>query len=425
MVQLLRKILVPVWWDEYEPSFLKWDMIAGFTIGVMLIPQGMAYAMLAGMPPIYGLYASAIPTLIYVWLGSSRRLAVGPAAITCIILGSAAAGLAEPQTPEYINIIALTSILTGLVYITLLLLRLAKLVDLLQDPVNKGFAASGGLIIFFNQLKYLFGLDIKRSSNILEILERLVAEISNANWITFAIGVVGIILLYKVPKWKKTFPIALIVIIASVLLVWGLGLEQSGVAIIGTVPQGLPNLVQIEWDWNLILKLLPNAIMICLVGFTVSISIAKIVAQKNGLNDVRPRRELMVLGLANIISGMFGSIVVNGSMSRTMVNDQVGAKSGLSLLVSSILIFLTLLFLTPVFYYLPTAILASVIIVAISRLIKVQDAIDFYKSSKWDFATYCVTFIAVLTISIEMGIIIGVVFYQIIKFFKNRNESPA
>jgi SulP family sulfate permease len=431
MKYIFNKYIVPVWWREYRKEFIKGDISAGFTIGVMLIPQGMAYAMLAGMPPIYGLYAAVFPPMIYAWLGSSRRLAVGPAAITCILVTSAIAPLAVIESPEYVAYAALLSVLTGLVYIIFLLLRLSKFANLLTAPINKGFAAAGGIIIFVNQLKYLFDVDINRGQNVAVLLKELISKNEDINWVTFAIGMVGIAFLYFVPKWKKTFPIALIVIMLSILAVWGMRLDLQDVSIMGAVPEGLPELVDIpeEWDleflWNAILLLLPKAVIIFLVGFATSISVAKIVAERNGLNDVRPRRDLFAIGLANIVSGIFGSVVVNGSLSRTMVNDQAGARSGLSLVLSAILVLLTLLFLTPLFFYLPKAILASVIMVAISKLINPMDAVGFYRSSMKEFLTYLVTFLGVLLISIEWGIVLGLVFSLVLKLFKDKSDDKA
>ncbi|MGK0388342.1 MAG: SulP family sulfate permease [Maribacter sp.] len=431
MKYIFNKYIVPVWWRGYRREFIKGDISAGFTIGVMLIPQGMAYAMLAGMPPIYGLYAAVFPPIVYAWLGSSRRLAVGPAAITCILVTSAIAPLAAIESPEYVAYAALLSVLTGLVYIIFLLLRLSKFANLLTAPINKGFAAAGGIIIFVNQLKYLFDVDINRGQNVAVLLKELLSKNEDINWVTFAIGMIGIAFLYFVPKWKKTFPIALIVIMFSILAVWGMRLDLQEVSIMGAVPEGLPELVDIpeEWDleflWNAILLLLPKAVIIFLVGFATSISVAKIVAERNGLNDVRPRRDLFAIGLANIVSGMFGSVVVNGSLSRTMVNDQAGARSGLSLVLSAILVLLTLLFLTPLFFYLPKAILASVIMVAISKLINPMDAIGFYKSSIKEFLTYLVTFLGVLLISIEWGIVLGLVFSLVLKLFKDKSDDKV
>lgn len=426
MKYIFNKYIVPVWWRGYRREFIKGDLSAGFTIGVMLIPQGMAYAMLAGMPPIYGLYAAVFPPMIYAWLGSSRRLAVGPAAITCILVTSAVAPLAVVESPEYIGYVALLSILTGLVYITFMLLRLSKLANLLTAPITKGFAAAGGIIIFVNQLKYLFDVDINRGQNIGVLLKELISKNEDINWVTFAIGMIGIAFLYFIPKWKKTFPIALIVIILSVVAVWGMRLDLQGVSIMGAVPEGLPKLVMPLFEWDIVLALLPKAVIIFLVGFTVSISVAKIVAERNGRNDVRPRRDLFAIGLCNIASGMFGSVVVNGSLSRTMVNDQAGGRSGISIAVSALMVLLTLLFLTPLFFYLPKAILASVIMVAISKLINPMDAVGFYKSSIKEFLTYLVTFLGVLLISIEWGIVLGLAFSLILKFlFKDKSDDKV
>lgn len=432
MKYIFNKYIVPVWWREYRKEFIKGDLSAGFTIGVMLIPQGMAYAMLAGMPPIYGLYAAVFPAIVYAWLGSSRRLAVGPAAITCILVTSAVSPFAAIESPEYIAHAALLSVLTGLVYVLFLLLRLNKLTRFLTAPINKGFAAAGGIIIFTNQLKYLFDVDINRGQNVAVLLKELISKNDDINWVTFTIGMIGIAFLYFVPKWKKTFPIALIVIMLGILAVWGMRLDLQGVSIIGSVPEGLPKLVKIppellntESLWNATLSLLPKAVIIFFVGFATSISVARIIAERNGLDDVRPRRDLVAIGLANIASGLFGSVVVNGSLSRTMVNDQAGAKSGISLTLSAILVLLTLLFLTPLFFYLPKAILASVIMVAISKLINPMDAIGFYKSSMKEFLTYLVTFLGVLLISIEWGIVLGLLFSLALKLFKDKSDDKV
>lgn len=418
-----KRYFVPVWWHRYERSFLRGDISAGFTIGVMLIPQGMAYALLAGMPPIYGLYASVIPALCYAYFGSSRRLAVGPAAMTCILVASAVGGFAEPETAEYISYVATLSILTGIVYLIFMVLQLGKLAGYLTDPITKGFAAAGAIIIFTNQLKYLFDLNMDRGQNVAVILKQFVSQNDNINWVTFSISITGMIILHFVGKWRKSFPTALVVIFLSILVVWAFRLDQYGVSIMKEVPQGFPSLTAVNTNLDTIIKLFPNAIILAVVGFTMSISVAKIVAERNGIKDVRPRRELFAFGMANIASGIFGTMPVNGSLSRTMVNDQAGARSGISLALSALLVTLTLLFLTPLFYYLPTAILASVIIVAIVKLISPKDAISFYKTSKKDFATYMVTFLSVLLISIEAGIVIGLVFSLVIKLFNKKSEE--
>lgn len=421
-----KKYFVPVWWHRYEKSFLRGDISAGFTIGVMLIPQGMAYALLAGMPPIYGLYASVIPALCYAYFGSSRRLAVGPAAMTCILVASAISGLAEVETEEYISYVATLSILTGIVYLIFMVLQLGKLAaSYLTDPITKGFAAAGAIIIFTNQLKYLFDLNMDRGQNVAIILKQLVNQNENINWVTFAISIIGMAILYFAGKWSKSFPTALVVIFLSILAVWGLDLNQYGVSIMKEVPKGFPSLTAVNTDLDTIIQLFPNAIILAVVGFTMSISVAKIVAERNGIKDVRPRRELFAFGMANIASGMFGTMPVNGSLSRTMVNDQAGARSGISLALSALLVTLTLLFLTPLFYYLPTAILASVIIVAVVKLITPKDAINFYKTSKKDFATYMVTFLSVLLISIEAGIVVGLVFSLVLKLFNKKSDEKS
>lgn len=419
----IRKYILPDWWNEYNKTLGRGDTLAGLTVGIMLIPQGMAYSDLAGLSPIFGLYASLLPVMVYGIWGSNQKLAVGPAALTAILVASSVSSLAETGTQEYVSLVALLSFLVGICYWILLVLRLEKLVKYLTIPVTKGFAAAGGFMVFVSQLKYILGVDFSKKENIFATIFETIKQIPQLNIATFIISTLALFLLIQVPKWKRNIPIAFLVILMSIITVYFFQLDKQGVAIIKDVPSGLP-----QWSfphsisWTTIFSLLPDALILTLFGFAINMSVAKIFAEEDKNYTYSPRKELIVMGLSNLASGWSGSFPVNGALSRTMVNDQAGAKTGVALIVSAGIILLTLLFLTPLFYYLPKAILATIIMVAVLRLMRWRDVVGLYHQSKWDLLTYLVTFAGVLVVGIKWGIMVGIGFSLLLKIF-NKNEK--
>ena len=234
----------------YLKENLKGDITAGITVGVMLVPQGMAYAMLAGLPPIIGLYASVIPVLIYALLGTSNQLAVGPVAIVSLMTAAGVGALANGSVEVYIAYAVLLSLMVGGMQLFMGLGRFGFLVNFLSHPVISGFTSAAALIIGFSQLKHLLGVDISRSHHIHEILYNAWLQISDVHMITFVIGITSVAILLSVKKIKPMFPGALLVVVLSTLLVWAMGLDQSGVKIVGDVPAGLPSFAFPSWDWN-------------------------------------------------------------------------------------------------------------------------------------------------------------------------------
>ena len=396
------------WISSYNRDWFKGDLAAGLTVGVMLIPQGMAYAMLAGLPPIYGLYASILPLIIYAFLGTSRQLAVGPVAMVALLIAAGVGGLADPGTAEYIELAIVLALLVGLIQFFMGIFRLGFLVNFLSHPVISGFTSAAALVIGFSQLKHLLGVPLARSNYIHEIIAEAFTHVDQTNLYTFGIGILAIFIILMIRKWKLKIPGPLVAVIFGVLAVWLLGLDGEGVKIVGEVPEGLPALSIPNFHLAQIKSLLPIALAISFIGFMESIAVGKAIQVKHNNYKIVPNQELIALGLANIGGSLLQAFPVTGGFSRTAVNDQAGAKTGMAAIISAALIVLTLLFLTPLFYYLPQAILASVIMVAVFGLIDYKEAIRLWKYHRSDFWMLAVTFIGTLTLGIEEGVLIGV-----------------
>jgi SulP family sulfate permease len=396
------------WLPNYKASNLQGDLSAGLTVGVMLIPQGMAYAMIAGLPPIYGLYASTIPLVIYAILGTSRQLAVGPVAMVSLLTAAGIGALADGGTETYIMLAVALALFVGVIQFLLGAFRLGFLVNFLSHPVISGFTSAAALIIGLSQLKHLLGVNIPRSHHVHEILMNAIAQFGDVNWFTLGVGIGGILLIKGVKKINKAIPGPLLAVLFGITVVYSLGLVEQGVKIVGTVPEGLPSFVIPKFSAEDFSALLPIALTIALVSFMESIAVAKAIQAKHKNYKVSPNQELIGLGAANIFGSLFQSYPTTGGFSRTAVNDQAGAKTGLAAIISAALIALTLLFLTPLFYYLPKAILASVIMVAVFGLIDLKEVKHLWKTDRADFWMLVATFVGTLSLGIEQGILIGV-----------------
>ena len=410
---------------NYNRDWFKGDLIAGLTVGIMLIPQGMAYAMIAGLPPIYGLYASTVPLLLYSIFGTSQQLAVGPVAMVSLLTATGVGVLAQGNAELYISLAVLLALIVGLIQLLLGLLKLGFLVNFLSHPVISGFTSAAALIIGISQLKHLLGIELGRSHLVHEIILEAVSKINEVHWTTFAIGMIGIISIIAIKKINNKIPGLLLVVAAAIVVVWIFNLQNQGVIILGAVPGGLPEFSIPDLNWKNIDALLPTALAIALVSFMESIAVAKAVQAKHREYKVRPNQELVALGLANIGGSAFQSYPVTGGFSRTAVNEQAGAKTVVSTIVSALLIVLTLLFLTPLFYYLPNAILASVIMVAVFGLIDIEEVRFLWKANKTDFWMLVITFFATLTLGIELGIGIGVAFSLGMIIYKSTKPHAA
>lgn len=402
------------WLSKYSRKDLRGDLSGGLTVGVMLIPQGMAYAMLAGLPPIYGLYASTIPIILYALLGTSRQLAVGPVAMASLLVASGLAPIvnAENDPETYLKFAILLALFVGIFRLILGLMRLGFLVNFLSRPIISGYTSAAALIIGLSQLKHLLGIKIPDSNYIHEVLYEAFLQISKINLITIFIGLSGIGLMLGLrrinKKYKLSLPGPLVVVVLASLSVVLLGLDSYDVAIVGAVPKGLPTPSLPTFDLSTLQQLLPTAITIGLIGFMESIAVAKAIQAKRKTYKINANQELIALGIANIGGALFQSFPVNGGFSRSAVNDQAGARTPMSGIISAVLILLTLLFFTPLFYYLPKAVLASVIMVAVFGLIDFKEVTRLWKADRRDFWMLLITFFATLIIGVVDGIVIGV-----------------
>ncbi len=397
------------WIKNYRKSWFRGDLSAGLTVGVMLIPQGMAYAMIAGLPPIYGLYAATIPLIIYAFFGTSRQLAVGPVAMVSLLTATGVSALAETGSESFIALAISLAFLVGILQFTLGVFRMGFLVNFLSHPVISGFTSAAALIIGFSQLKHLLGIDIPRTHHIHEIVWQALEKSADINPATLAIGIGGIALILILRRINRAIPAPLLAVFFGILLVSLLGLDETyGVKIVGNIPKGLPQFSMPVPEMSQIRVLIPMALTIALVGFMESIAVAKALQAKHKDYKIDANQELIGLGLANIGSSFFSSYPVAGGFGRSAVNDQAGAKTGLAAIISSLVVMLTLLFFTPYFYHLPKAILASIIMVAVSGLIDIKEARHLWRSDRRDFYMLLATFLATLSLGIEQGIGIGV-----------------
>jgi len=393
--------------QNYNQEAFKGDLTAGVTVAIMLIPQGMAYALLAGMPPVYGLYASIIPVLLYAILGSSRQLAVGPVAMVSLLIVAGVGELADAGSDRFIHLAIMTALGVGTVQFLMGLFRMGFLVNFLSHPVLSGFTSAAALIIGASQISNLLGLDLERSKQVHDILIGAFQNIGNINMVTAAIGIGSVASIMLLKKWKKTFPSALFVVVAGTLVTAFFGLNNAGVSIVGNVPEGLPSFQMPGLSLNDFRSLLPIILVISLVSYMESIAVAKAIANKRGYK-VDANQELIALGGANLGGAFFQAFPTTGGFSRTAVNDQSGAKTTLASVITAVLIGITVLFLTPLFYYLPSAVLAAIIMVAVAGLFDAEEMMHLWKTDKKDLAMLSVTFLATLFLGIEEGIGIGV-----------------
>lgn len=409
---------------SYDNKDFKGDLNAGITVGIMLIPQGMAYAILAGMPPVYGLYASIVPLLIYAMFGTSRQLAVGPVAMVSLLVIAGVGEIADVGSDRFIQLAILTALGVGLVQFLMGVFRMGFLVNFLSHPVLSGFTSAAALIIGASQIKNLLGVSLPRTNYVHEILVGLAGKFSQVDLMTTVIGIGSIVAIVLIRKWKKTFPSALIVVTLGTLVTFAFGLSEMGVSIVGEVPEGLPSFTTGFVSLPDLQLLVPIILVISLVSYMESIAVAKAIANKHGYK-VDANQELVGLGLANIGGSFFQSFPTTGGFSRTAVNDQSGANTTLAAGISAGIIALTVLFLTPLFYYLPNAVLAAIIMVAVAGLFDYGEILHLWKTDKKDLVMLAVTFFATLALGIEEGIGIGVLISLALVIYSSSKPHSA
>ncbi|WP_121660714.1 SulP family inorganic anion transporter [Metabacillus litoralis] len=395
--------------QPYNKNLLMKDLIAGLTLFVMLVPQGMAYAMLAGLPPVMGLYASTIPLIIYAVLASSRHLSVGPTAITSLLVFSGISSIGEPGSQDYITLVILLALMVGTIQCLLGVLRMGFIVKFISPSVLGGYTSAAAIIIGLSQLKHLIGIDLGTYFQAHHLLIGISREIANLHWMTVLLGISSIIFLIIFKKINSHFPAALVLILLSSLSVYIFSLHEKGVQIVGTVPNGFPTLVLPTISLESVKQLIIPAIIIALLGFMESLAIGKTIADKEKYK-LNPNRELKALGLANMLGSLFQIFPVNGSFSRSAVNHQSGGVTQLVSIFTSLFMIITLMLFTSYFYYLPSAVLAAIIIVAVYKLIDIEQAKFLFNVRSIDGWSWIVTFFVTLFVGIQWGILVGAIF---------------
>lgn len=382
--------------------------MAGLTVGIVLVPQGMAYAMIAGLPPIHGLYAALFPVLAYAFLGTSRKIAVGPVAMDSLLVAVGLGALTITGVENYIKMVVVLALMVGAIQFLLGLLRMGFLVNFLSKPVISGFTSAAAIIIILSQLKHLLGISVAGSNKVNLVVLHLLEGIQATNGFDLSIGLLGIVLLLIFKKWNNNIPGILIIVVMGISGVFFFQLETLGIQLVGNVPRGLPDIVIPTLNWADIQRLWPIALALALVGYLEAISIGKALEDKSGEETIKPNQELIALGASNMIGSFFQGYPVTASFSRSAINHDSGAKTNLAGMFSVLLVVLTLLFLTPLFQYLPNAILASIIMVSVFGLIDVTYTKTLWTNSKDEFVVLLITFFITLFIGITQGILIGV-----------------
>lgn len=384
------------------------DLIAGLTVASILIPQGMAYASLAGVAPIYGLYAGLVPMIIYAIFGTSRQLSIGPVAISALLVLSGVSALAEPGTSEYLGLVITAGFYIGLAQIALSFLRLGFLVNFISKPVITGFTSAAAIIILGSQLKDALGISMPRMDTVLGSFSYTATHIGEINVIAFVICVISFLSMLFLKKWKKALPGALIVIIIGTLICYFAGWESNGVDVVGNVPSGLPSFTLPIFNLEVIRSLIPVILTITVMSIVESISIARVLESQHKNYSINPNQEFFAIGMSKAVSAFFQSIPTSSSFTRSAINSEAGAKTTISSIICALVIVIALLFLTPLLYFIPKAILAAIILLAVFKLFDIKGAVQLYRTHKKDFAMMLATFVATLILGIEEGVLIGV-----------------
>ena len=440
MIKTLRRYL-PIldWGRSYDRGALSNDLVAAVVVTIMLIPQSLAYALLAGLPPEAGIYASILPIMLYAIFGSSRTLAVGPVAVVSLLTASAIGQVAEQGTAGYAVAALTLAFLSGAFLLLMGVLRLGFMANFLSHPVIAGFITASGILIATSQIKHLLGIDAQ-GHTLPAMLGELWANLGDTNAITLGIGLVATVFLFWVRKhlnpalrrlglppfaadiMTKAGPV--VAVVATTLAVWGLGLTERGVGIVGAVPQSLPPFTLPGLTPDLVGALVVPAILISVIGFVESVSVAQTLAAKKR-QRIDPDQELIGLGAANLGAAFTGGLPVTGGFARSVVNSDAGAETPAAGIYTAIGLGVAAVALTPLVYYLPTATLAATIIVAVLSLVDLSILKKTWGYSRTDFIAVAVTILLTLGLGVEVGVASGVAISVLLHLYKTSRPHVA
>ncbi len=408
--RLLANIIPALKWIKgYKRSDLRADAVAGVTVAVLLVPQGMAYAMLAGLPPVAGLYASVFPLVAYALFGSSRQLAVGPTAVVSLLVLSGCSTVAKPGTEQFWDYAVLTALMVGVIQVALGLLRAGFIINFVSHAVISGFTSGAAVLICLSQVKHLLGLAIEGGDTALEMAIETAYHVGQTHPLTLAVGLASVLVVVLCQRKARWLPGPLLVVAIGTFLVYALGWGDRDVKTVGYVPHGVPPFGAPEISLKSIRVLAPVAAVIAAIGYMESVALVQLIAAREKYR-VDPTVELRAIGIANAVSALCSGYPVTGSFSRTAVNYDAGARTGVASLITAAAVIPALLFATPLFRYLPTAVLAAIIIVSATKLIDLQTPRQFFRVDRADGWTLALTFAATLLFGVEKGILAGVLF---------------
>ncbi|XP_059317647.1 probable sulfate transporter 4.2 isoform X2 [Lycium ferocissimum] len=401
------------WMRTYKVNeYLQPDLMAGITVGIMLVPQSMSYAKLAGLQPIYGLYSGFIPIFVYTIFGSSRQLAIGPVALTSLLVSNVLSSIVEPSDELYTELAILLALMVGILECTMGLLRLGWLIRFISHSVISGFTTASAFVIALSQAKYFLGYEIERSSKILPLIKSIISGADKFSWPPFVMGSLTLAILLTMKHLGKTRkylrflraagPLTAVVLGTTFVKIY----HPPSISLVGDIPQGLPKF-SVPKQFGHVKSLIPTTVLITGVAILESVGIAKALAAKNGY-ELDSNQELFGLGVANICGSFFSIYPTTGSFSRSAVNHESGAKTGLSGLVMGIIMACALLFMTPVFEYIPQCALAAIVISAVIGLVDYDEAKFLWRVDKKDFLLWTITCMTTLLLGIEIGVLVGV-----------------
>ncbi len=437
--KLGRYLPVLDWGRSYDRNALTSDLVAAVIVTIMLVPQSLAYALIAGLPAEMGIYASIAPILLYAIFGTSRALAVGPVAVVSLMTAAAVGQIAPPGSPEYIAAALTLAFLSGLFLIGLGIFRLGFLANFLSHPVIAGFISASGILIATSQLKHILGISAS-GDTFPELVLSIAEHLRETNWITFVLGASALAFLFWVRKGlkpalraaglsprmadivAKAGPVAAVVV--TTVATWGFGLAERGVRVVGDVPQGLPPLTLPSFSLDVWTSLTGAAVLISIIGFVESISVAQTLAAKKR-QRIDPDQELIGLGAANIGAAFTGGYPVTGGFARSVVNFDAGAETPAAGAYTAIGLALAALLLTPLIFFLPQATLAATIIVAVMTLVDFSILKTAWGYSKADFAAVSVTILLTLGAGVDVGVSAGVLLSILIHLYKTSRPHMA
>lgn len=419
--RLARYLPCLQWGATYDRNAASRDSLAALIVTLMLIPQSLAYAMLAGLPAMAGLYASILPLIAYTLFGTSRTLSVGPVAVISLMTAAALGPLFIAGSAEYAGAALVLALLSGVLLLAMALLRLGFLANFLSHPVISGFISASAILIALSQFKHILGIEMQ-GDNAVMLLLRLLQGLPQTHLPTLAIGTASLLFLYlsrrHLGRWLSALGLPprladslgkigpIVALLVSILLVSALDLSADGVQVVGAVPQGLPTISLPELDLALLRQLLPAALLISLVGFVESVSVGQTLAAKRR-ERIEPNQELVALGSANIAAALSGGLPVTGGFSRSVVNFDAGAQTPMAGALAAGGIAITALFFTPLLHDLPHAVLAATIIVAVLSLVDLAALGRAWRYSRQDGAAMAASMLGVLLIGVEVGILLG------------------